>query len=96
MERGTQIIATYLREKHGQQSCCWCLENSEVGSTGKFVIGSTNYQLSDTKDHHTSYPYDEAIKTKEYAVTKKAGVLFPPQKVVLKIPTDPAIVRSWQ
>ena len=51
--------------------CCWCADNSGVGSTRKFVMGSTNYQLSAIKYHNASCPHDEAVKVKEYTFAKR-------------------------
>ena len=75
--------------------CCWCAHNSGVGFTRKFLMGSTNYQLSAIKYHNASCPHDEAVKVKEYTIAKKAGVSLHPPKLVHKTSTDSAIMRGF-
>ena len=75
--------------------CCWRAEKSGHGG-GKFVEGSTNYQLSVVKEHHTSGPHDAAVKAKEDADARKAGVSLPRRKVVVQIPSDSAISKGLQ
>ena len=62
--------------------CSWRAETAGVGNGGKFVVGSTNYQLSTVKDHSTSSPHEAAVKAKEHADAVKSGVSLPPRKVV--------------
>ena len=76
--------------------CTWRAETAGVGSNGKFVVGSTNYQFSTVKDHSISAPHDAAVKAKEHANSVKSGVSLPPRKIVLQTPSDSAIAKSLQ
>lgn len=76
--------------------CTWRAETAGVGTGGKFVDGSTNYQRSAVKDHSTSGPHNAAVKAKEHADAVKSGVSLPPRKVVLQTPSDSAIAKSLQ
>ena len=75
--------------------CCWCADNSGVGSTRKIVMGSTNYQLSAIKYHNASCLHNEAVKVKEYTFAKKASVSLHPPKLVHKTSTDSDIMRGF-
>ena len=74
--------------------CTWRAENAGIGANGKFVLGSSNYQLSSVKDHQTSGPHVAAVKAKEHSDAVKSGVSLPPRKVVLQTPSDSAISKS--
>ena len=78
------------------KTCSWRAEKFGVETNGKFVLGSTNYQLSSVKDHATTGPHAAATSSKEESDAKEAGMSVPPRKLVLKTPTDSAIFRSLQ
>ena len=51
--------------------CTWRAETAGIGTSGKFVIGSTNYQRSAVREHGSTGPHinakealqlDEAVK----------------------------------
>ena len=78
------------------KTCSWRAEKFGVETNGKFVLGSTNYQLSSVKDHATTGPHAAATSSEEESDAKEAGMSVPPRKLVLKTPTDSAIFRSLQ
>ena len=78
------------------KTCCWRAEKFGIETGGKFVVGSTNYQLSAVKDHGLTGPHAAATKSKAESDAKKAGSSVPPRKVVLKTPSNSAIAMSLQ
>ena len=76
--------------------CCWSADSGRVVSISKFVLGSSNYQLSTIKDHDKCGTHLDAIKAKEHADAVKAGMTLPPRKVVQHAPTDSAIAKGLQ
>ena len=83
-------------EKMVCKTCCWRAEKFGIDTNGKFVVGSTNYQLSAVKDHGTTGPHSAATKSKEEADAKEAGLSVPPRTLVLRTPSESAISMSLQ
>ena len=67
--------------------CCWRADSGVI-STSKFVLCSSNYQLSTIKDHDKCGPHLDAIKAEVCTL--------PPRKVVQHAPTDSAIAKPLQ
>ena len=83
-----------MEDKMVCKTCSWRAEKFDVQTTGKFVLGSKNYQLSSVKDHATTDPHAAAKSSKEVSDAKEAGMSVPPHKLILKTPSDSAIFRS--
>ena len=76
--------------------CTWRAETAGIGTSGKFVIGSTNYQRSAVREHGSTGPHINAKEALEFDKAVKSGKSIPPRKVVQQTPSNSAIAKSLQ